>query len=192
MLGVRPDLGEFLALRKIVQALRDIEAVYPAGGALLTIFSDFHTFAKYISVGAGEYQQYYGGLNTLVARLGASDVIKVANYRAHEEFADSRDDYDYQQILERLYGDADFSARLDSKVETCARTKARFEELMKMMGHDQKHIMDEATRVEEVSRIAKGMMVSGKALDNFLNEKYPDSIRLSVHQYKARVMLKQT
>ena len=189
-MGVFPDMGEYLALRKLLRAVRDIEAGYE-GGACVTIFSDFHTFAKYIAVGKGDYVQYFDNLKQMIQRLGAGEVIRVVNFHEHEEFSSAKDDYDYQNILELLYGNEAFGAeRIDAKIAECEETKRTYRGMIRFMEADQKPVIGHLSnrgRAKVLAHIAKGMITSGRALDKFLLEKFPGAIRLSIHCYQVRI-----
>lgn len=58
--------------------------------------------------------------------------------------------------------------------------------LKKFMNQDQKFVLAPLSykdRRRRLADIAKGMMVQGKALDNFLQQKFADCIRLSIHEH---------
>ncbi len=180
-------MAEFRALCKLVRALRDIEAVYTPG-AYLTIFSDYHTFARYISVGSGDYLQYHFGLLKLIHRLGADEIIRIENFSSHDEFKQREfsDDFEYQTMLEELYGDPAFKSGLDSQIKACDDMRERYVGLKTFMKLDQDLVIkyfSRSSRTKILSNIAKGMMISGEALDTFLKAKYPGALRLSIHYY---------
>ncbi len=179
-------MAEYLALRKMARAIRDIEGVYQ-GGANLTIFSDYHTFARYISVGKGAYQQYHQGLEDMIDHLGAKDIIRIVNFSTHQEFqSDMRDDYEYQTVLEELYGDPNYASSLDAKIDHDEDTLTRYRGMIKFMEQDQEPLirkLSNRSKARAVSHMAKGMMVSGQALDSFLKTNYPGVLRLSIHCY---------
>ncbi|WP_018691019.1 L-tyrosine/L-tryptophan isonitrile synthase family protein [Algicola sagamiensis] len=184
VLGKLPDMGEFLAFKRFVQCIRDIEAVY-SPGAKLTIFSDYHTFSDYIQVDLNNHYAYSEKLHTIVEHFHASDVINIQNFHHFQEFSDYAE-YDYMQALKSLYGDPEFEENFSKLTQTNEDIWQTYLGLRGFMGNDQAHLLKDKTRSEQkshLSYIAKGMMVQGRALDNFLNHHFPTHIRLSIHNH---------
>ncbi len=169
-----------------------MEAIY-ATGANVTIFSDYHTFAKYIGVGSAAYRQYHNGLETLIDHLGAKDIIRIVNFSTHQEFqAEFRDDFEYQTVLESRYGDPDYASKLDAQIESDENLLQRYKGMKKFVEQDQEPLirkLSKKSKARTLSQMVKGMMVSGQALDSFLKKNYPGVIRLSIHCYEVSTSL---
>lgn len=182
VLGTLPDMGEYLAIKKFVQVIRDIEAVYPPG-AQLVIFSDYHTFSDYISVDMDAHYKYSEHLAEIVNMFNASNIVSIRNFQHFPEFT-KYSAHDYIDALRELYADREYNENFDQLVNIDDHTHHTYLGLKKFMAEDQKHIikdMSKKQRNNRKSEIAKGMMLQGKALDNFLNRHFSDHIRLSIH-----------
>ncbi len=188
MLGPLPDMAEYLALRKLARVLRDIEAIYSAG-ANLTIFSDYHTFAKHVGIGSAAYRQYHEGLETMIDHLGAKDIIRVVNFSTHQELqVEFRDDFEYQTVPENIYGNPDFTSQLDAKMESdtfLLQTYKGMETFMEQEHEPLIHKLSKKSKARALSQMVKGMMGSEQVLDNFLKKNYAGAIHLSIHCYEV-------
>ncbi len=184
VIGKLPDMGEYLVLRKFVNAIRDIEAIY-CKGAVLTIFSDYHTFSDYISVDLNDHYDYSDGLHRIVDGLNANEIIKIVNFHNFPVF-DDVDEANYLNGLREKFGNAQFEAEFDDLVKIDEKANDAYLGLKKFMREDQHYqlqALNNRGKKARLSEIAKGMMVQGKALDNFLNEHFPHHIRLSIHSH---------
>lgn len=179
-----PDLGEYLVLRKFVKAIRDIQAVYDPG-ITFYIFSDYHTFSDYISVNIDHHYEYSDHLREMVKRMNCSDSLKIVNFEHFSEF-DELEDFEYFRGLKEKYGEPGYEENFAELKLRDNKMNNTYLGLKKFMNQDQCHVLADLStkkRRLRLAEIAKGMMVQGRALDNFLNQKFPDCIRLSIHQH---------
>ncbi|SHO57339.1 L-tyrosine/L-tryptophan isonitrile synthase family protein [Vibrio quintilis] len=179
-----PDMGEYLVLRKFVQTIRDIQAIYEPG-IIFHIFSDYHTFSDYISVDLKHHYDFSDKLRLMVERMNCSEYLKIVNFEHYPEF-DDLEDFQYFKGLKDKYGKPGYEENFDKLKLKDNKMNTTYLGLKKFMSHDQKHVLAQLSykqRRLRLSEIAKGMMVQGKALDNFLNDKFSDCIRLSIHQH---------
>lgn len=182
VLGALPDMGEYLAIKKFVQVIRDVEAFYPPGMKLV-IFSDYHTFSDYISVDMDVHYKYSEHLSEIVNIFNANSIVSIRNFQHFPEFSGYQA-HDYIDALRDKYGDQDYNSQFDQLVTIDDDTHHTYLGLKKFMAQDQKYIISDMSKRERnrrTSEIAKGMMLQGKALDRFLTKHFADHIRLSIH-----------
>lgn len=184
VLSHTPDLGEYVVLRKFVQCIRDIESVYEPG-VTFYIFSDYHTFSDYISVDLDHHYDYSDNLRKMVANMNCSDALKIVNFEHFDEFSDLKDT-EYFDGLREKFGDPDYAENFTELKLKNNKMNQTYLGLKKFMNQDQKFVLAPLSykdRRRRLADIAKGMMVQGKALDNFLQQKFADCIRLSIHEH---------
>ncbi|KAF2410008.1 Pyoverdine/dityrosine biosynthesis protein Dit1 [Pseudomonas antarctica] len=183
-LGSTPDLAEWMALKKIVSVIRNIEELYEPG-ILLTIFSDYHTFSSYISVSQDNFHRYCEALKSMVKVFCCGDAIKIKSLSDYPEFA-SHDETNYMEVLKTKFGDSQYEAGISEEIKCNSDTNEKYTALKKFMKDDQwpliKGIGKSAINCR-LSEISRGMMIQGKALDKFIGEKFPSCIRLSIHDH---------
>lgn len=183
-LGNTPDLAEWIALKKIVSVIRNIEELYEPGVSLI-IFSDYHTFSSYISVSQENFHQYRAELKAMVKVFCCEDSIKIKSLSDYPEFA-SHDESNYMKVLKDQFGDSGYEAVISEKIKSDADTNAKYTALKKFMKDDQWPLIKDLGKSainRRLSEISRGMMIQGKALDKFIDEKYPGYIRLSIHNH---------
>ncbi|MDP2573201.1 L-tyrosine/L-tryptophan isonitrile synthase family protein [Vibrio penaeicida] len=184
VLGHKPDMGEYLVLRKFVKAIRDIQAVYEPG-VTFYVFSDYHTFSDYISVDLEHHYDYSDDLRKMVENMNCSDSLKVVNFEHFPAFDDLSDEQ-YFQGLKHKFGDSHYEDNFSELKKRNNKMNSTYLGLKKFMNQDQKHILSSFSykdRRKRLADIAKGMMVQGKALDNFLQQNFGECIRLSIHEH---------
>jgi pyoverdine/dityrosine biosynthesis protein Dit1/alpha-ketoglutarate-dependent taurine dioxygenase len=182
--GRTPDMAEWLAIRTIVTAIRDIEEVY-SPGVRFTIFSDYHSFSEYISVNLDEHYQYREHLKKMIAEFNCQESISVKSLCDYQEF-NGIDEEGYMARLRDNYGDRKFEQELAQLIASDNDTHGKYLALKSFMEDDQQELlakMGKSQRRQRLSQIGKGLMVQGKALDAFVLENFPDSIRLSIHEH---------
>lgn len=184
VLGYKPDMGEYLALKKFVTAIRDIQAVYEPG-VMFYIFSDYHTFSDYISVDLEHHYEYSENLKNMVKKMNCSDCLKIVNFEHFTAF-DDLDEYQYFTGLKDRFGDPGYEKNFADLKRRDNKMNNTYLGLKKFMTQDQKHILSKYSHKDRrlrLAEIAKGMMVQGNALDNFLNTHFGEYIRLSIHEH---------
>ncbi|EKO3589845.1 L-tyrosine/L-tryptophan isonitrile synthase family protein [Vibrio metschnikovii] len=179
-----PDMGEYLVLRRFLQCLRDIEAVY-SPGVVLYIFSDYHTFSDYIAVDLSHHYAYSDGLKEMLVNMHAEDLIKIINFEDFKEF-EHLCDTEYFSGLRNMFSEPGYAENFTELKLRNNKMNQTYLGLKKFMNQDQKYVLSTLSYKERrlrLAEIAKGMMIQGKALDNFLKQKFSDSIRLSIHEH---------
>ena len=180
----KPDMGEYLVLRKFVKTIRDIQAIYDPG-VTFYIFSDYHTFSDYISVDLKQHYDYSNDLRILVESMNCSDSLKIVNFEHFPAF-DNVNDEEYFQELKHKFGDSNYEDNFSELKKRDNKMNSTYLGLKKFMAHDQKYILSsfsDKNRRKRLADIAKGMMVQGKALNNFLQQNFGECIRLSIHEH---------
>ena len=84
-MGPRPDLCEYTALKGLVDKLRRINQINKVG-AQLTMFFDYHTFMKYISVDPATHYTFRNVLEGMIQDLEGGEFIIVKSLRDFPEF----------------------------------------------------------------------------------------------------------
>nr|WP_199064343.1 L-tyrosine/L-tryptophan isonitrile synthase family protein [Chromobacterium sp. ASV5] len=159
-----PDYGEYLALLALDQLCRDIQQCYPPG-CRLRVFSDGLTFHDLLGVSRAEANAYHRALR----RLLASPLIEWLDYASIEP-AFSRQTGRAEEVL-RAYlppDSQDFAQPLPAKD---ARRERAWQALLAA-----------ETGRQPDPLAARRLAWRGLALDAMLAERYPDAIRLSIHE----------
>lgn len=183
-LSHRLDMAEWIAVKKIVSTIRKIEALYEPGVEFI-IFSDFHTFSKYISVEPASYYDYRKDLEAIVREFNCEGALHVKSLSDYEDFATYADD-EQIEVLRTRYGDGAYENTLASMIATDSDTHKKYTALKKFMRDDQKLLIEGLSKTQRnnrVAEIARGMMIQGVALDRFLCKVFPLHIRLSIHHH---------
>lgn len=184
VLSHHPDMGEYLVIKKFIKMIRNIQSIYPHG-ICFYIFSDYHTFSDYINVDLKNHYDYSDGLRKIIKKMNCDDEIKVLNFEHFKEF-EGVSDIDYFQELKNQFGDKEYEVDFDQLKRKNKKMNSTYLGLKKFMSQDQKPVLatlSYAKRRKRLAEIAKGMMIQGKALDNFLGQKFHDCIRLSIHEH---------
>jgi len=171
VLGDLPDFCEFTALKKFIRLVKKMEEMYEPG-AHLTIFSDYHTFEKYIGVSHETHYVYRQELEEMIEFLDGKDYITVKSLRDFPEF-DGKEEEDYQETLRELYGSREFEASVANaeaiklKLKTCDETfRNNFVGLRSFIVNDQIHRLEKEhgklslhQRQQMGNELAAGMMI---------------------------------
>ena len=198
VLGDAADYCEFTALERLVSICQAISEKYEPG-AHVTIFSDYHTFEKYISVSYENHYKYREGLEKMIDHLDGNSYIKVMSLREFPEMKD-KEEKDYQEILRETFGSREFEQMINDeksfgeKMKESQNGDKKFARnskgLRSFMLHDQFPILraqglNKQEIKEKSIELAKGMMTMGKALTRFLEKYFPaeEYFRLSVHAH---------
>lgn len=184
VLGHQPDMAEYQVLKKFIKTIRDIQSIYPYG-VCFYIFSDYHTFSYYINVDFKHHYDYSDGLKKMIDIMNGSDVLKIVNFGDFAEFSGVAD-VDYFDELKRQYGDAQYEMDFEKLKRQHKKMHSTYLGLKKFMSQDQKYplaALSYSNRRKRLAEMAKGMMIQGRALDNFLHHHFADCIRLSIHEH---------
>jgi L-tyrosine isonitrile synthase len=178
VLGNLPDMAERLALNFLEYCCRRIKVIYPPG-ALITICSDGRVFSDLVRVGEQDVTSYLDELKTVVKDLKADslDLFSLDN-------AFDTDNYDEQRcrLILRYAKPIDELRSLVKNGSTLLPifngiARFLFEDLFALDGCNRSR---NAIRYE-TKAIAYRMIQRSMAWSSLIAERFPDSIRLSIH-----------
>ena len=193
-----PDFCEYTALLKLVSICQGISEIYEPG-AKLWLFSDYHTFEKYISVSYTTHYKYRERLEMLVDELSGKDYINIVSLKDFPEFQGQPEE-NYQEILRETFGSREFEKmiyddklfgeRMKESQDGDKEFARNFKGLRAFMLQDQFQILQsQGLNKKEIkdksNELAAGMMVMGKALTPFIQKYFPNEefFRLSIHAH---------
>ena len=185
--GCLPDFSEFLAIRCLLSTMRKLEAVY-SFGVKMVILSDYHTFDQYIGVNEESYNVYHSELRKMIYEAGGSDVIELISLSNFPEFSETPAN-EISTKLRNEYGGSELLETFDDAIKKDAMMLEKYKQLKKFMQADQSHNLPGSPRATStrsfIKGIARGMMVQGVALDNFLRSQktLTNYVRLSIHHH---------
>ncbi len=180
-LGVAPDLGERIGLRRLQQICDEIAAVY-SPGARCTICSDGHVFSDLVGVPDPDVDAYRDGILQLLQELSAASL---ATFSLTEAFGAA----DYDTLREELLiGFAEPQSQLRQRVcdEPEARTQFNgihrflFEDALPGAAADQSRSQIRARTKDLAYRVVQ----RSNAWSRLLDERFPEALRLSIHPQK--------
>ena len=188
-----PDFAELYALRKLRDTANNISRVY-APGAKVIIFSDYHTFSKYVGIDENNYRNYYRGLERMIDYLVANEFIQLQSYKNFFHLKDAEHDpHAYYEHLIQNFGYDDLGTSDNERIRNSLLKKddekisSRYLGLKKFMAQDQeekikKMKLSNSQKNKYLKEASIGMMSGGVALDRFLSKYYSDDmIRVSIH-----------
>ncbi|MET1257093.1 L-tyrosine/L-tryptophan isonitrile synthase family protein [Aliikangiella maris] len=175
-----PDYGEFLAMTRLVELCKEIEAVYPRG-AKVVICSDGRVFADIIHVPDQHVSDYGDGIKSF-ALEHFPDYIEFYNLDNVYEKVD-----DYAMLREELmieYGESWISLRRRIKCEREASTM--YLGITKFMLEDFSGIDEfselSRTALQKKAKLAAYRVIQrSNAWSRLLKKQFPDAVRLSIH-----------
>jgi pyoverdine/dityrosine biosynthesis protein Dit1 len=184
-LGHLPDYGEFLAMTRLVELCKEIEAVY-APGAKVIICSDGRVFADLIHVCDDHISEYRDS----IAEYADKHLTGYIEFYNLENVYDRIDDYtSLREELMISHGEPLSSLRRRIKDEREASTM--YKGVTKFMFEDYSGIDAFAglsrTALQRKARMAAYRVIQrSNAWGRLLAEQFPNSLRLSIHpQYKV-------
>merc|ERR1711862_94008 len=138
-----PDFAELYALRKLRDTANNISRVY-APGAKVIIFSDYHTFSKYVGIDENNYRNYYRGLERMIDYLVANEFIQLQSYKNFFHLKDAEHDpHAYYEHLIQNFGFDDLGTSDNERIRNSLLKKddekisSRYLGLKKFMAQDQ-------------------------------------------------------
>jgi pyoverdine/dityrosine biosynthesis protein Dit1 len=180
VLGPWPDLGERLSLRFLDGLCREVEELYPPGARML-VCSDGHVFADLVGVADEVVSAYSAGLHEILTGDGLHrvELVGLDRFYPGESFTERR------RLLVDRY--AESLAALRDEVRSgdavhLYRGITRF--LVEDAGPG--HGLTRSALLRQSRQRAYGVIQRSRAWSALLTERYPDSVRLSIHPQPCR------
>jgi len=175
VLGVLPDGGEELALKRLGQFCEDISAIYQPG-CHLVIFSDGRVFSDLVGVNdklVSEYGEELRRMNT--CKYITFDTLD--NYMGYPD--------DHVKTREELMKHGVTPEQLDVMIHSEQETLNVYRAFSKFLTQDR--VWPEDMSKKQISKqcgqIAREMMRRNIAFSKLVEEKYPQALRLSIHAH---------
>lgn len=175
-----PDYGEFLAMSRLVDFCKEIEAVY-SPGAKVIICSDGRVFADLIHVSDQHISDYRDGIRAYAEKRFAKHL---AFYNLENVYDTINDYTSLREQLMHRFGEplCDLRKRIKEQREASAMYKG----ITKFMFEDYSGIEAFAglsrTAVQRKARLAAYQVIRrSNAWGRLLQAQFPDSLRLSIH-----------
>ncbi|WP_137936778.1 L-tyrosine/L-tryptophan isonitrile synthase family protein [Chitinivorax sp. B] len=179
--GTLPDLGEALAIQYLDAMCAQIKRLYPPG-IELTILSDGTTFADLVDVSEADKNAYRARLRD----LAVTEFIRWADLG--DLLEQTLPDADMVKLLTRqANGKPGSLARFKDEVAANETLSATHDKLCGYLYNDVRVArLNEGNQDAFMAQLAENayaMMFRGRALSAHIERRYPQHIRLSVHQY---------
>lgn len=177
VVGTLPDLGERLAVEFLQSFCEHVRHVYPPG-ARITICSDGHVFADVLGIPDDDVTHYRDELSRLIAATGgnAIDLYTLDDVFGLTSYDEMRD------LLVSGYTTPVATLREQARSDLSARSM--FNGMHRFMVEDQTPLHPELSRTkirEACKEMAYVMIQRSRAWGDLVGEKFPDSLRLSIH-----------
>ncbi|WP_312681888.1 isocyanide synthase family protein [Stenotrophomonas chelatiphaga] len=182
VLGTLPDLAEALSLDALERLCARIAAIHPAG-ARLTICSDGHVFGPTIGVSDPVIDQYQAGIKDMIARRGLRHLdtfCLLDGEHLHGTAAPTPEQRRAALMMRHGHPLADIRSEL-------LRTDGGLRQLrgiIRFMAEDDWR-PDDPRSATQIQRHAKSrayqVIQHSLAWGNFLQQRFPRSLRLSIH-----------
>ncbi|KAK4194653.1 Pyoverdine/dityrosine biosynthesis protein-domain-containing protein [Triangularia verruculosa] len=194
VLGRLPDMAEQFALAHLNGLCASIEDIYPPG-AELTIISDGLVYNDLLGVPDKHVWAYGQALRELAVEKGFSNNIKFSRLQdlLHifpgndlDEITYVSNATEFRRALLNTFGRPDF----DASVEICCNedTCMTYRGYIKFLETDLKHVYplssdrSKSKFKKGTEYIAKNMLMRGDAFARAVRERFPNHLRLSIHQ----------
>jgi pyoverdine/dityrosine biosynthesis protein Dit1 len=177
VVGTLPDLGERLAIEFLQSFCEHVCHIHPPG-ARITICSDGHVFADVLGIPDDDVTEYRDELQRIIAATGG-DAIDL--YSLDDAFGLTSYD-EMRELLVSRYATPIEELRAQARSDLAARSM--FNGMHRFMVEDQTPLHPELsrTKVREMCKdLAYVMIQRSRAWGDLVGEKFPDSLRLSIH-----------
>jgi pyoverdine/dityrosine biosynthesis protein Dit1 len=181
-IGVLPDYGEVLALRRLNDLCRNISEYYPPG-SIMTICSDGRVFSDLLGIPESIVSAYHYGINKIISE---NNLDHLRTYSLDDAGQPCTDVCDLRSWLIGRYGE--FCEALPNEVRSTDRpgpeSQFLFNGIKRFLVEDQAVLHPEWSKTnlkKRCSQLSHSVIQRSRAWGNFLNEKFPDAIRLSIH-----------
>lgn len=177
----KPDYGEVLALKRLNELCEGISAIY-SPGASMTICSDGRVFSDVVQVTDSAVDIYGREIKNIIEEHGLPNL---STFSLDDVF--SFPDYDLMRT--RLFEEfAEDTETLRARVKTDADAKSMFNGIHRFMFEDQLALHPEKTKngLKESSKVlAYEVIRRSNAWSRLVENKFPESLRLSIHPQSA-------
>ena len=177
VLGILPDMGEWLALQSLEAMCERIEQLYEPG-ARVTICSDGHVFADIVHVSDEDVARYKEGLLKMLRKMKATrvDVVAMAELLSIEEAGAAR------EVLMDRY--AEEATSLRARVRASTTLQAQVDGIHRFLFEDERaiHAHQSANQARRATRErAYEVVRRSEAWGRLVALMYPRAVRLSIH-----------
>ncbi|AHH99657.1 L-tyrosine/L-tryptophan isonitrile synthase family protein [Kutzneria albida] len=177
VLGPLPDKAEEIAVRFLNDLCEQISTVY-APGARITICADGRVFADLIGVP----DAHVSGYQSAMARLVAREAPAALRLFTLDDAAAGLDPVELRRRLDEHHGES--VAQLREEIRTNSDTRAMYLGIVRFLVEDRLGPGYQGTRsaLQRKSRDrAYGVVARSRAWGRLVGERFPDSVRLSIH-----------
>lgn len=181
VIGPLPDEAERRALRFLDQLCRRVEEVYPPGARML-ICSDGHVFADQIGVGDDQVDAYAERIDRSVVSEGLDSISLFDLRQVFGELAPA----DRRAVLENRY--AISTDHLRAEVRRSPDTDRLYRGITRFLVEDSGGFTGSRSALQrDCRRRAYQVIRRSRAWGTLIGERYPRSVRLSIHPQPAGV-----
>lgn len=177
--GARPDLGEVIGLQRLNQLCHHISSLYEPGCEVL-ICSDGRVFNDIVLVSDEDLQTYQEGIATILRDF---ELNHLKTFSLDDVWPNLSGDDRRAKLIH------DYAPSLSELRESLMRTQSgesMFNGIHRFMKEDRLALFPEhsRSRVDRDSKLAAYEVIQrSRAWDRLLEEKFPGTLRLSIHPY---------
>lgn len=177
VLGPLPDLGERLAVDFLQSFCENVQHIYPHG-ARITICSDGHVFSDVLGIPDDDVTAYRDELQSVISATGG----RAIDLYSLEDAFDLKSWDDMRTAL--VDGYATPVEEIKAEVRSDVAARSMFNGMHRFMVEDQTPLHPELSRTKVRLRckdIAYTMIQRSRAWGDLVGDRYPESLRLSIH-----------
>jgi pyoverdine/dityrosine biosynthesis protein Dit1 len=178
-IGPIADMGEVIALNALEKLCQSISQVYNPGAKVL-ICSDGHVFNDLVFVSEADLTLYQQSIEEIISDFKLRHLLTY-NLKDHFEIEDPQT---MRELLIQKYGTTLEIIKI--QVNENQDTQSMFNGLHRFVTEDIK-VLKPALSKSQMSKQAKSLAYQviqrSRAWDQLLEEKFPQTIRLSIHPY---------
>ncbi|CAG8983749.1 hypothetical protein HYALB_00009845 [Hymenoscyphus albidus] len=203
VLGCLPDMGEEIALATLNGLCQQIDEVYPVGGTTVMVVSDGIVYNDLLGVSETEVWNYSTALRKLAAekfphitfsRLSHLIGDDCPEPKSLEVYLENADWYRSTMVGRHLNKDFDVSHELKHHINALMTYRGYIKFLGVDLAHEPSRQGKSKSQVKKMNeKTAKKMIERGAAFALALQNAFPTSVRISIHQsvseYKLPIAL---
>ena len=177
VLGVLPDKGEKISLHFLNSLCDSIKQIYPPG-AQITICSDGHVFADLIEVSDANVFAYNQKLSEIIKQ---KNLINLNLFSLSNVYSENNFDKQRIKLIENFAQTYDEIRLL---IKSTSRELALFNGIKKFLVADFSYLeptMSKTALRKKVHALTYSVIQRSHAWSSVMEEKFPDSVRLSIH-----------
>jgi pyoverdine/dityrosine biosynthesis protein Dit1/AcrR family transcriptional regulator len=181
VLGKRPDLAEWLALKSLGDLLEEIRAVHPPG-AELVLCSDGGVFADLVGVSDSDVREYRRALEGLVVGLG---LTRVRVFDLDDAFGAGSAPRARAALLERYGGPLE---ELRERCATVPASQRMVDGIHRFLFEDEvgREVPGTRSQLKRITRDrAHEVVLRSEAWGRLVSAAFPRALRLSIHPQPA-------